>query len=129
MFQPRVGDFRAIGRVVGTIDNVVPRGQALGYAARAGHGPDIVGIQKGDLRLAQRGIAQQQWISGPGPAANEGECEDNGGAGQSQNTAQEMFAERRMRFQLRHLEWDVAGSAQRSAEQFGVSGNLRVRTG
>ena len=65
MFEPRVGDLRAIGRVVRTFNYVVLRGQALGYAARAGHGPDIVGIQEGDLRLAERGIAQQQMDQRP----------------------------------------------------------------
>jgi len=55
-----VGDRSAIGRVEGSCDHRGDGGEALGFAAVAAHGPDVVSIEEGDPVLAERGVAQQE---------------------------------------------------------------------
>ena len=66
-----VGDLGAVRRKERTGLHLPIRGEPLGIAALPAHRPDIVGVEKGDLVLRERGVAQQQRMIGWGLGGDE----------------------------------------------------------
>ena len=86
----RVGDLGAVGRVERAGVHIAVGGEALGFAALAADGPDVVGVAEGDFVLREGRIAQQE--RGVGALGNEKNRKENGQCKQSERST-EMYAE------------------------------------